>query len=189
MAVVTSTNFSVQSKALIFTLLTVAVLSGCQQRSNDDLPISLTLSAYGGMELDECWSLSVNSARRASLTVGFKSTDCIEFDISEQDIQEVRSLLADFHTWEPIEYFGQASPDEVVREMVISLGPHSCIFSFHSLEDVSTLDEPRFTRAVVIRHQIRKWIDEYVSNSGLMDFREYETDAVQRAREKSNDED
>ncbi len=162
------------SNSLVLASAILIVVAGCRKGDDNGLPLTIVASTSGGMQLDTCWFLSVNSSRRASLAIGHSDPEIVEFTIPKSEFDAVRKLIEGYHSWDDVQYLGSSAPDEVVRKLTLSIGSRSLIMSFHSLEDIPYTSRVSIERFIILRHRIRSWIDPYEDRFDMMDLRDYE---------------
>jgi hypothetical protein len=150
-----------------------------------DGPLSISASEFGNFSRGHSWTLDVNEAGKATLTISTSPKALKrEFKISKSQLKELRKTLANERFFELKHYYGELVPDGSETTITIAAGKTKNTVALRFLmnwvhSDVAKLEEP--ARAIRVLHVIRGWFDD----PEAVDLRRYDRmvlDAIDRRK-------
>lgn len=166
----------------------VAILLGCAspQKGHDaSTPISVTASTTGRFAKGHSWSLSVDTDRKARLTIdSYPQAQTREFEVSTEQINELAAALEKERFFDLQPDYGQMVPDGSTRVIKVVQGGEANTVRIHFLmnwvhSNPSKLKEP--ARALRVFRLVREWFDD----EDAVDLKRYE-DMVLKAAGKDS---
>jgi hypothetical protein len=145
-------------------------------------PMTISMSNYGRKAQQKPWTLSVNSAGQAELTVGWPSNARRkQFTVPAENLTALRTALANERFFELQNQYGQQVFDGGWDTLAITVGDHTNSVQLNFLgnwikSDPAKLREP--ARALRITTLIRGWFDD----PEAIDTRPYDKLAIDAAK-------